>query len=78
MPTVDPFAAAVLDTFTPRPTRKGHDTVIATTDTPPPTRCADCGADEMGCAIKSGLSGRRCCAGCTHQTTNPANHGHNH
>jgi hypothetical protein len=33
--------------------------------TTPPVIC-DCGADEMGCAVKAGLSGRRCCPGCSH------------
>ncbi len=28
--------------------------------------CLSCGADEMGCAVKAGLSGRRCCADCGH------------
>lgn len=28
--------------------------------------CANCGADEMGCQVKAGLCGRRCCAGCDH------------
>ncbi len=38
----------------------------ATDDRPPPARCATCGADSMGCGVKLGLSGRRCCADCGH------------
>lgn len=41
----------------------------ATDDRPPPVRCASCGADLMGCQVKAGLSGRRCCAECTHTET---------
>lgn len=32
-----------------------------------PVICDHCGADEMGCQVKAGLSGRRCCDLCTHQ-----------
>jgi len=35
-------------------------------DAKPPTVCDHCGADEMGCAVKAGLSGRPCCADCDH------------
>ncbi len=28
--------------------------------------CSGCGADEMGCQVKLGLGGRRCCADCGH------------
>ncbi len=35
-------------------------------DVQPPTICPSCGADEMGCQVKSGLSGRRCCDECGH------------
>lgn len=42
--------------------------MIATTTEEPPTRCSECGADAMGCGIKRGLSGRRCCPGCSHPT----------
>jgi len=34
----------------------------ASTTTP---LCDSCGADEMGCSVKLGLSGRRCCGECT-------------
>ncbi len=35
-------------------------------DVDPPTICAHCGADWMGCQIKRGLGGRDCCETCTH------------
>ncbi len=35
-------------------------------DVQPPTICARCGADEMGCQVKLGLGGRRCCDQCGH------------
>lgn len=35
-------------------------------DTSVPTLCRECGADQFGCQVKSGLSGRRCCGQCTH------------
>lgn len=34
-----------------------------TTDQPTITICA---ADEMGCSVKRGLSGRECCQDCSH------------
>jgi hypothetical protein len=41
--------------------------LTATRDTAPGI-CSECGADEMGCQVKRGLSGRRCCGDdCTHQ-----------
>jgi len=48
-------------------TTKGHRRMIATTDTKP-KRCDNRRADEMGCDVKAGLSGRRCCTRCTHVT----------
>lgn len=36
-----------------------------------PVRCKDCNADEMGCAVKRGLSGRACCDACSHRTCRP-------
>ncbi len=44
--------------------------MIATDDSPP-TICDHCRADDMGCQVKSGLSGRRCCEGCTHDDREP-------
>jgi hypothetical protein len=35
-------------------------------DVMPPAICSHCRADEMGCAIKLGLGGRRCCDQCDH------------
>lgn len=41
------------------------------TKTETPTICTSCGADAMGCDVKAGLSGRRCCEGCTHPERKP-------
>lgn len=40
--------------------------MIGNPDVQPPIICQSCGADEMGCAVKAGLSGRRCCGECDH------------
>ena len=41
--------------------------VIAAADAREPVViCSGCGADEMGCQVKLGLGGRRCCADCGH------------
>jgi len=40
--------------------------VIGNPEVKPPIICQSCRADEMGCAVKAGLSGRRCCGACGH------------
>ncbi len=42
--------------------------MIVTPDAREPVICPTCGADEMGCQVKTGLSGRRCCDACSHLT----------
>lgn len=50
-----------------QPTKpQGEDEPMIASDDREPTTCPACGADSMGCAVKAGLSGRRCCTDCTH------------
>lgn len=39
---------------------------MITVDAKPPIICDHCGADQMGCDVKLGLSGRTCCDHCQH------------
>ncbi len=40
--------------------------MIGNPEVQPPTICTSCGADDMGCQVKLGLGGRRCCDECGH------------
>ncbi len=61
--------------MTQPPQANGEDMIAATDPDRPPPRCAHCGADAFGCAVKLGLGGRRCCDRCDHGDHDRVDHG---
>jgi len=49
--------------------------VIGNPEVKPPIICSTCGADSMGCQVKLGLGGRRCCDKCGHDGDCLEHHG---